>query len=347
MRICLDVKKSVIKFTVHDSKILFGLGAIKNVGVSAINAMLSVRENYLDITNFFEFCEQLDSKSVNRKVIESLIQAGALDSMDGTRAQKFEVIDKAIDFAHASQSERERGQTNIFDLGSDSEPMREYPPLPEVEELSRNELLAQEKAMLGFYISDHPLNKYRDEISGLSRKSIKELEELPDNAMIRNGGIVTTIKVTPTKHGKEMAFISLEDFTGTIEGVVFSEVYERFRHLIKEDSLIFVSGKLSRRDAGSPKIRVEQVMPIDNARKEYSRRVMIRLIAQGLEDSAVEELSKIIKNSRGPCDLVIDVQTLNKDTIRMRSGRFKIKSDEKTISSLRNLVGKDNVRIAG
>jgi len=346
-----DILKSELKFTVSDNKILFGLGAIKNVGDAAIHSLLEERDKFRKAGNFYEFCEFIDTRTCNRKVLESLIQAGALDSLDGTRAQKFAAIEKALSFGQASQREREKGQTNIFDLGSPDEKntFSEYPPLPEEEEWTRNEMLTREKEMLGFYISDHPLNKYRDEVHGLSRQTIADLKKQNENSMVRNGGIITSLKINPTRRdaNKEMAFITLEDFSDNIDAVIFPDVFAQYRELVKGDALVFITGKLSRKDPGNPKILVDKLIPIEKARESFTKKVMIRLIAQGLDDSAIDEINKIVTKAKGNCDLYIDVNTVLNDTVRMKSAKFKVNPDTKTISSLRKLLGSDNVKIAG
>jgi DNA polymerase-3 subunit alpha len=345
-----DILKSDLKFTVNEKGIQFGLGAVKNVGHAAIDSLLQEREQYKTAGNFYEFCEHIDTRTINKKVLESLIMAGALDALEGTRAQKFEVIEIALNYAQSAQREREKGQTNLFNIDGDEEQqlMQEYPPLPVVEEWTRYEMLAKEKEMLGFYISGHPLNKYKDEVEGLSTKKIEDINELNENAATRNGGIITAVKVIQTKKdaSKEMAFITLEDFSDSIEVVVFPDVYSQFKSMIKMDKMVFVIGRISRKEEDNTKILAEEIIRIEETRDKFTKNVLICMTAQGLEKTAIDSINNIVSKSPGKCALYIDVKTILNETVRMKSSKYMINPDTKTIKSLRKLLGQDSVKIA-
>ena len=349
-----DIMRSEVKFTVIDNAIRFGLGAIKNVGQAALTSLLEERSSFEHCTQFFEFCEHVDSRTVNKKVFESLIKAGALDSLAGSRTEKFQSIDMALNYAHYSSAEREKGQTNIFNMDKDSDvPVieRDYPSLifNEENDWSVYDILAFEKDVLGFYLSGHPLNKYRDELEGLSLHQIARLPELKTEVPIRNGGIVTSLKISSTKKdpSKSIAFLTIEDFTGSIEAILFPDRFTKFRKLIEVDTMIFISGQLSRREEDNPKIIVDDIMPIEKARESFAKKVLISLTAQGLEPSALEKIDSVAQKSKGNCDLLIEVKTSSNERVLMKSGKYHINANDKTIGKLRELLGKDNVRIAG
>ncbi|MCH7783102.1 DNA polymerase III subunit alpha, partial [candidate division KSB1 bacterium] len=348
-----DIMKSEIKFTVESDGIRFGLGAVKNVGKSALKALLQERDKFSKVRHFYEFCEHIDSRVINKKVLESLIQAGALDDFEGTRAQKFSAIEKALAYAQKSTSDKEKGQTNIFALNGDpksedgSDQFEEYPPLPETEEWSRYNILEREKEVLGFYLSGHPLDRFRDDLEGLSYHKISDLPGLKQNTPVRNGGIITALKISPTRKdpGKSIVFLTIEDFSGSIEAILFSDTYKKFQTLAQEDSMIFVSGKLSKREEDNPKIIIDDMIPIDKAREAFAKHVIISLTAQGLEPSALESIDSLVNKANGKCSLVIKVQTLAKEQITMNSSKYQVNPDYETINGLRELLGKDNVKI--
>jgi len=350
-----DIMKSEVKFTVESGGIRFGLGAVKNVGKSALSTLLEERDTFSKVHHFYEFCEHIDSRVINKKVLESLIQAGALDQFEGTRTQKFSAIEKALVYAQKSTSDKEKGQTNIFALSSDSDQagnddhFEEYPPFPVEEEWSRYTILEREKSVLGFYLSGHPLDKFRDDLEGLSLRKISDLPGLNENTQIRNGGIITALKISPTKRdpSKTIAFLTIEDFTGSIEAILFSDEYKKFQDLAKEDSMVFISGKLSKREEDNPKIIIEEMIPIEKARETFAKKVLISLTAQGLEPSALNSIDSFVNNAKGKCSLVIKVKTLANEQITLSSSKYQVNPDFETISGLRELLGKDNVRIAG
>jgi len=347
-----DIMKSEVKFTVEENSIRFGLGAIKNVGHTAMQSLINEREKFQNVRHFYEFCEHIDSRLINKKVLESLIKAGALDNLEGSRAQKTAAIEKVLNYAHRSISDREKGQTNIFALSGEPDAsghIEKYPPLQEVEEWTRYKTLGHEKEVLGFYLSGHPLDKYRDEIEYLSTHLITELPNLADNTQVRNGGIITASKISSTKRdpSKSIAFLTLEDFSGSIEAILFSDFFKKYRPLIEEDTMVFIRGKLSKRDGDNPKIIIEEMIPIEKARNKFTKKVLIALTAQGLKPAELESIDNVVHNAGGKCDLFIEVKTSANERLMLKSGKYRINADNKTISELRELLGKDNVKIAG
>lgn len=347
-----DIMKSEVKFTVEEDGIRFGLGAIKNVGHTAMQSLIGEREKFQNVRHFYEFCEYIDSRLINKKVLDSLIKAGALDNLEGSRAQKAAAIEKVLNYAHRSVSDREKGQTNIFALSGDpetSEYIEKYPPLQKVEEWTRYKTLGHEKEVLGFYLSGHPLDKYRDEVEYLSTNLITELPNLADNTQVRNGGIITASKISSTKRdpSKSIAFLTLEDFSGSIEAILFSDFFKKYRPLIDEDTMVFIRGKLSRRDGDNPKIIIEEIIPIEKARNKFTKKVLISLTAQGLNPAELESVDNVVHNAGGKCDLFIEVKTSANERLMLKSKKYRINADNKTISELRELLGKDNVKIAG
>ena len=273
-----DVNHSVWKFSAErlengEMGIRFGFGAVKTVGRAAAEAIARERENgsYRDV---FDFCARIDSGEVSKRVVDSLIRAGALDSLPGTRPQFEAVYEQEMEANIQRRKQSVSGQLSLFDLGGGEEdaPLfetrRDLPAMPDWPASMR---LAMEKEMTGVYISGHPLDGYRPQLAKL-RFSTADLQDLDqaadrgmslDGRMVDMGGILTEVKGKATRKGAYMGFLTLEDLTGQIECLVFPKVFERTQSQLSEDDVVVLSGRLSIREEESPKLLVERVTPID------------------------------------------------------------------------------------
>lgn len=261
-----DVNKSDFDFTVQeDGSIRFGLGAIKGVGDGIVQNILANRSEEGPYTNLFEFAERLRTLGLNKTAFESLVKAGAFDELDPNRNRLLQLSAVALAWAEQSQKERSAGQDSLF-LDSAGPEVKVYPnPTLDVPMPNRPEILAMEKEVFGIYVSDHPLRGYRHVIEQASDCSCTEAKELEGGTAVRIAGLLTAVKVTTTKRGDKMARISLEDFSGVLDGIVFSKVYEQSVELLKRDSVVLVSGRISVRDSmpdAPVELRVESVRPI-------------------------------------------------------------------------------------
>ncbi len=269
-----DVNVSGWRFRMDDSTgrpgIRFGLGAVKNVGQGAVEAIERERREgkYKDI---FDFCHRVDTDSVNKRVVESLIKAGAFDGTGARRAQLLQVYEPALEAAAGRRKQNVTGQVSLFDMGgslSERSFLREK--LPPVEEFPRRSLLSMEKEMTGVYISGHPLDEYAHLLTQLecSTAYVAELSERQDKGQsmdgmaVRMGGILVDARGKATKKGAFMGFVTLEDLTGQIEGLVFPKVYEKYGGMLKADELVVLAGKLSIREDEETKLLVDSVSPL-------------------------------------------------------------------------------------
>ena len=271
-----DVNHSGWKFTVQRQPdgalgILFGLGAVKSVGHGAVNAIIEERKKapYKDI---FDFCRRIDTTECNKRVVESLIRAGAFDQTGALRPQMLAVYESAMDANISQRKSNVDGQLSLFDMTFGEAPVieekRELPSLPDFPLRQR---LAMEKEMAGVYITGHPLDDYRDVLRALdfSTADLEDIEERADHGMeldgraVNMGGILTEVKGKATKKGAYMGFVTLEDLTGQIEGLVFPKVYERYQSMMAADDLVVLSGKLSIREEEAPKLLVDRVVPLE------------------------------------------------------------------------------------
>jgi DNA polymerase-3 subunit alpha len=227
----------------------------------------------------------VDLRTVNRKTIESLIQAGAFDSMNRNRAQLFEGLDKALTYAQNYQAYAVKGQSSLFDL-SPQKVSPFTPTLPEVTEWPEAQKLEREKSMLGFYVSGHPLLKYEEEVNVFSTAKFGQPESLKPGSVVRACGIVTAVKKKIDKKGNMMAFVTLEDFTGRGECIVFSDPYKKFEQYLHPDSLIMVMG---RGEAGGTSLRilVQEVYPMERVREKFTKSIIVSFRLDDVEENTI------------------------------------------------------------
>jgi len=253
-----DVNESFETFTVVGDAIRFGLAAVKNVGLGAVEAILQARKQGGPFRSLLDLLERVDPRAVNKRVLESLIKAGALDRLGG-RAEMLALLDSAMDQAQRLQRERASGQTGLFELAAPA-----GDPVLQVEEFSREELLQMEKEMLGLYISDHPLRHVHAVLSARVNVSLQHLAELPDKTPVVVGGIITGVKRTTTKSGSAMAFVTLEDLTASTEVIVFPKTYEQAHFLLKRDAVVVVRGRLDIAEQQA-KVLADSLLPLEEA----------------------------------------------------------------------------------
>ncbi len=271
-----DINHSGWKFSVQKQPdgslgILFGLGAVKTVGMSAVRAVSAERAKH-PFRDIFDFCSRIDSAECGKRVTEQLIRVGSFDRLGATRAQVLAVFESAMDANISRRKQTVSGQISLFDLTMDDAPVieesRDYPNIPD---FTLRQRLALEKECCGVYISGHPLDDYRELLSSLdfSTAELDDLEEREDYGMTLDGrfvhmaGILTEVKGKATKKGAYMGFVTLEDLTGQIECLVFPKVYEKYQGMMAADDLVVLSGRLSIREEESPKLLVEKVTPLE------------------------------------------------------------------------------------
>ncbi|MBQ2699694.1 MAG: DNA polymerase III subunit alpha, partial [Clostridia bacterium] len=324
------VNHSYWRFTVdRDEKgklgIRFGLGAVKNVGQAAIDAVVKARRQ-APFKDIFDFCQRVDPETINKRVVESLIMAGAFDGMGGNRAQYLAMYDIALDGAAARKKQNIDGQVSLFDLDGMGLAPPANPQLPNLTEHPLKARLAMEKEMTGVYITGHPLDEYAALLSQLdcSTAFVQELSERPDRGLshdgmtVEMGGILVEAKGKATKKGAFMGFITLEDLTGQIEGLVFPKVYEKYQGLLNADDLVVLTGKLSVREDEDTKLLVDKVTPLSQWQPKEKRplgqpqvkvekpaapsprEASVKLYLR-LERDMMEKVKPILALTPGPC----------------------------------------------
>jgi DNA polymerase-3 subunit alpha len=295
-----DVNFSDWSFTPDGEAIRFGLGAIKNLGQSAVEAIHKSREEAGKFTSLHEFCERVDLGAVNRRMIESLIRAGAMDTLAGSRSQKMAAVEGAMESGARAWRDRESGQGGLFGELIEAGEKHEA-PLPNVPDWTDKEKLAGEKELLGFWVTGHPLDRHEQKIAEIATHNTGNLENLAKGTEVAICGVLSGIQRKRNKEGKPWAALTIEDRTGAVEGMVFSTQYERLAPQIQEDTGVLVRGLVLPEENAAPKISVQDIIPIDNVRVDVPTVISIRVwLGRDAGMDRAQALEEIFKKKPGP-----------------------------------------------
>ena len=339
-----DVNESDKKFSVTDGKIRFGLSGVKNVGDGVIDAIIEARETKGIPSDIFRFIENLDVHKINKKAIESLIKAGALDCFDPNRAAHIGIYESLIESAQSSAKKNIEGQLSLFQLAADTmEESNVVNRLPAVKNFEKSVLLAQEKEMLGVYLTDHPLREFEEQIAKMTTVTAQDLADVMDSeengsqhSFVRDGmqavmaGIITGKKTLITKNNKMMAFLNIEDLYGAVEIVVFPNIYDRYSSILQEDAIISVTGSINFKEGEMPKLLAENIVDLrelkdaipENAAKDMPEKFgsgrlsakaarqpqgLIKIkLPQGMDkDEILEQIRQVMRSHPGECQTII------------------------------------------
>lgn len=334
-----DINFSECNFTVVGGAIRFGLNAIKNVGEGAINEILTARARRGKFKSPFEVVEGVDMKLVNRKVLESLIKAGAFDSLGWKRSQCFHLVDLVIEYGHKFQKIQEAPQTTLF-LPETLIPPEIPPEVAEMKEWDESLLLSYEKDALGFYITGHPLTQYQAKLRRLVSHFLGELGETNENlAELKVAGIVASVKLLKTRKEERMATFVLEDMTGRAEVVAFPEAFQQYQELLHEGQLIWLKARLLG-EHETKRLQLIQAMPLSDALEKQAKRLLLRLFVPGLDLSTMEKLKKILNEYPGECPVFFDLEIPYLCRVRVQSREvFGVTPVEALTRSLEALLG--------
>ncbi|MFC1631791.1 DNA polymerase III subunit alpha [Candidatus Omnitrophota bacterium] len=342
-----DANESFAKFTmVSDQSIRFGLSAVKNVGQGAIDSIIAARTKHGRINSLYEFCEFTDSRLVNRKVIDSLIKCGALDSLGLFRAQLLATLDKAMEVAQGFQKDKQNGQLSFFDRANqDRSFKKDFYVVPDIPEWPENQLLAYEKQMLGFYITGHPLARYAKILQNYATHSTQDLLNLQEGNDISIGGIISKLKMITTRRNDKMAIASLEDLDGFIEVVIFPKTFAQYTSLIKMNSTVFIRGRVNLRD-NEPKILAEEIIPLDEVRKRYTRAIMINLLTTGLEEEVLAKLKTILSRHHGSVPVYLGLSSPSHQRLQLEvNPDYYSEPTEELVNEIEGVLGEGVVSL--
>ncbi len=332
-----DINSSDTAFTVSGSKIRFGLAAVKNVGEAAIESMIEARAQK-PFSSLFDFCERVDLKKVNKRVIESLIKCGAFDSTDGRRSQMMAALEDALEYGQRVQKEKNDPQISLF--GGAQQPLViNAPELPAIAEWDEKQLLAFEKESLGFYISGHPLNRYEALLDKFTNSNAVSLKDVADGGSVRIGGTVRNTKVITTKKGALMAFVTIEDMHGSVEVTVFSRLYGTVNHLLVEDHPILIEGMVQK-DEQSVKLVADTVIPMDKAEETWTASVHFNLEISRTDRANLQELYDLIRQHPGTSRVYLHLRSPeNTDSIIELPDTLNLKAGSALTRAVNDLLG--------
>jgi DNA polymerase-3 subunit alpha len=354
-----DINESFAEFVVVDAAqrsshadanispkaIRYGLGAIKNVGLGAIESIVKARQQAGRFVSIFDFCSRIDLRLVNKKVLESLIQAGAMDSLalNRNRNQLLQAVDLATAYAQRVHDQRSRGQVSIFDQGGgDTVP---EPQLPEIPDWPAADRLNREKEMLGFYLSGHPLQRHSEEVRLFSSIPIKDLEGLPDGAMVMLCGLITGIKTIVDRKGSTMAFLTIEDFVASCEAIVFSDTYATYRQLLTPESAVVLVGRTSTREDEPTKVLVERVLSLDEAWQEIPKKMTVDIPIHKMNEVALQQFLHMLRTNQGSCSLFFRLCDDELPNYDFRSRTLKVRPNANLLQRVREVFGAETVRV--
>ena len=356
-----DINKSYSKFTVEGDKIIFGLAAIRNVGVNVVEAIVKAREDKGEFTSIMDFINKLDLGAINKRAVESLIKAGALDSFDVFRSKLLAVYEKLMDGVSGEKKRNIDGQMSLFAI--DDEVAMPEVTYPNIKEFTKKHLLSMEKEMTGVYLSGHPLDEYKkslemqtttsistinkvhkaleDNISkGISIDEIVNQMPIKDNEQVILGGILTEVKQKVTRNNTIMAFLKLEDLDGEIEVIVFPRTLDRIRESIAEDALVTIKGRINIKEDEPPKLICEK---IDGLEKVDSNKVYIRVN----DNEEAKKINHYIKTDlieyKGDSAVYI-FNAKDKKSYRLARETW-LNLDTDIISVLKETCGEENVKV--
>ncbi len=303
-----DINKSYTGFTVKGGAIHFGLGAIKNVGAGPTEAIVADRVKNGPYKDIYDFCNRLDTRQVNHRLIESLNKAGAFGGTGWNRRAVASVIEMALKEGQSAQRDREAGQTSLFDISGMEETVEMMHQKPDLEEWPQRELLSHEREVLGLYASSHPLEEHAETLRRFHTVRLADLNTLKEGEEVNLGGLVSTVRTHLTKRGK-MAFVGIETLEGACEVTVFSDKFEQKGELLVPESLIMVAARVNYRN-NSPGLVANDIYSIDDTELYFTRALHVRLdAARQARGETVERVAKALGARPGNCDVFLHCHT--------------------------------------
>jgi DNA polymerase-3 subunit alpha len=337
-----DVNHSMAQFTVENKNtIRFGLLAVKNIGAGAIESMVHARAQGGPFTSIFDFCRRIDLRLNNRKVVESLIKSGAFDGFNCRRAQMMAVLEKALEAGTRGQKEEEIGQFSFFSVGQEESGFgKNDETLPDIPEWAQSQRLTNEKALLGFYLSGHPLDRYKTEIEKFADFTTANIKGARDGQEARMVGLITSVKLTTTKKTNErMAIVGLEDIDGEMELVVFPSSYAQIVSYLKENTVVVVKGKVSFRD-GFPKMMANEMAGIEEV---YDMIKSLQVDLSHTSQVGLEKLKEKLARFPGKVPVYLQMDTNNYKRVEILVGEdLYVTPSEVLMEELKVLVGENN-----
>ncbi|OGU75150.1 MAG: DNA polymerase III subunit alpha [Ignavibacteria bacterium RBG_16_34_14] len=338
-----DVNNPSVGFDVDEKgRIRFGMSAIKNVGKSAVEEIMKSRERLeRNFKSIFDFCSNVDTRIVNKRTLESLVLAGAFDSINKYRSRLFSVIEEALDFGSKVQNSKLSKENSLF--GGNQEDFKiSEPVLPNLPPWGSKERLAKEREVTGFYVTGHPLSKYEVDYKSLTTISLGETEQLEEMDVVKACGVITTVKTKIDKKGGTMVFFTLDDFSGSCEALMFSKVFDQYGKYIKEEECVFIVGR-PESSGDAIKIHIEKVMPIEEARETYTESIKILLNKEKLSPEKISVLKKILEKHKGNVPVFISLADNGSNPRKFSLRELRVNVSNEFITDMQQTLGEDSL----
>ncbi len=344
-----DINVSDANFTPHEQAIRFGLAAVKNVGGNAIESIVAARKTLgRNFRSLYEFCEEVDLRLLNKRVVESLIKSGAMDSF-GRRAQLIQVLDKAIDRAQKTQRDAESGQHGLFGVFADEPTSQENEGLPNVPDWDEHTRLTAEKEILGFFITGHPLEKYKDKLLDLNALSTEDINAMKRSTgkdeNITTAGLISGLRVAKSKRGELWAQGSLEDMSGKVELLVFPEAYRKLTEKVKLEVPVLIRGGVRIEEGANAKLTVNDITPLDEAKVPLPKALRIRVPLESATEDTVSALHALFNERKGEAKVLFDVERQGDFMVVMEAEGYNVMPDRNFIGRVEELCGRGSVRV--
>ena len=344
-----DINISDANFTPHEQAIRFGLAAVKNVGGNAIDSIAAARMK-LDrpFRSLYEFCEEVDLRLLNKRVLESLIKSGAMDCF-GRRAQVMQALDKAIERAQKSQRDAESGQHGLFGVFADEPEEQANDALPNVPDWDEQIRLAAEKEVLGFFITGHPLEKYKEKLADLNALSTEDISAMKKSTAkdenITTAGLISGLRVAKSRRGELWAQAALEDMHGKVELLVFPEAYRKLAEKVKLEIPVLIRGGVRIEEGANPKVTANDIIPLDEAKVPLPKALRIRIPLGNATDGTVDALHTLFHERKGEAKVLFDLERDGDFMVVMEAEGYNVMPDRNFLVRVEELCGRGSVRV--
>jgi DNA polymerase III subunit alpha len=337
-----DVNSSDLDFTPVGEAIRFGLRAIKNVGENTVKGILDARAELGRFTSIYQFCDHVDTRLLNKRVLESLIKSGAMDSLGARRSQVFVVLDRAMERAQRRQREKTSGQHGLFaGASAPAEPADE--PLPDIEEWPEHERLAAEYATVGFYISGHPLAKYASKLADLGAVDLAAVESRRNGEEITVAGIVVAMRAMRSRKGERWAILTLQDMTGVLEVLAFPEAFARLEAVFKGNSPLVLKGRVNVEEAGT-RLAVMDAKRLEDVGQRPPSVMRVRVNLDEVDPNILDELKELFASNPGSCSVAFDLVSAEGAVATLRADQ-RVKADQELVREVCRLCGDNSVQL--
>jgi DNA polymerase-3 subunit alpha len=341
-----DVHESGLYFTPVGDDIRFGLAAIKNVGENTAKTICEIRGASGKFQGFFGFCEAVEPKFINKRVLESLTKAGAFDCLGGSRGRVFAAIDQGISRGQKTHQAKTSKQVGLFLVDPKSTPEHsgwQETELPRVEDWTEEQQLAGEYAVLGFYISGHPLDKYAGRLKDLNASELSTIESRRNNEDIVVAGIIVQMRPMRSRRGARWGIFTLQDRTGVIEALAFPEAFGKLEHIMKTNTPLLVKGRVAIEDVGT-RLIVADARLLEQVPDKAPSMLRVRVDLSSVDSDALDRLQKLFVSRPGGCKVAFDLLQNDGTEATLESGSA-VQADRELVERVREICGSDSVAV--